>query len=73
VPARRRSPSLPAALSGAVLLAMASCSTDPQRVRDGGTASPTAEAPRFESRTGVPILMDIPVIGFLFCRTTVVR
>jgi hypothetical protein len=72
VPIRRRSLSLLAALSG-VLLATAACSTDPQRVRDGDPAPPPAEAPRYESRTGVPVLMDIPVIGFLFCRTTIVR
>jgi type II secretory pathway component GspD/PulD (secretin) len=31
------------------------------------------EPPRHESRTGVPILMDLPLIGFLFRRTTRVR
>ena len=68
----RRLPSPCAALGCAVLLAVAACNTDSQ-FRDRDRGAPPAEPARFESRTGVPILMDIPVIGFLFCRTTVVR
>ena len=68
----RRLSSRPAALCCAMLLAVGACSTD-SHARDRDRGGAPAEPARFESRTGVPFLMDIPVIGFLFCRTTVVR
>lgn len=37
------------------------------------SAQETPDAPRFEQRVGVPVLMDIPLIGWLFSRHTVVR
>ena len=70
--ATRRSRWLLAPLLGACLLGAAACSTDSEHRRDEPPA-PEPDPPRFESRVGVPILMDIPVIGFLFCRHTVVR
>lgn len=63
-----RSIVVPIALTGA--LALGSCVTD--RSAAQGEALPEA-VPTHESRTGVPILMDIPGIGFLFGRRTVRR
>ena len=62
-----------ALLLGALLSAAAACSTDAQYRCGDGPADPGLDPPRFESRVGVPILMDIPVLGVLFSRRTVVR
>jgi len=70
---KRRRRSVPCALLGAVLTAAAACSTDSQYRRGDGPADLGLDPPRFESRVGVPILMDIPVLGVLFSRHTVVR
>jgi len=69
---RRRRVAQCTPLLGAWLLA-AACSTDSQYRRDDVPADPGLDPPRFESRVGVPILMDIPVLGVLFRRTTIVR
>lgn len=50
----------------AVLLTGVACAAD----RAHGREEPP---PIMESRTGVPLLMDLPVIGVLFRKTTVVR
>lgn len=55
-----------------VLAAVTACATDPQRVRERPAAS-EERPPIRVSRTGIPVLMDLPVIGVLFRRTTVVR
>ena len=54
-----------------LVLASASCTSDLQRRADSHDVR-GEEPPILVSRTGVPILMDIPVIGFLFGRTVVV-
>jgi hypothetical protein len=69
----RRPWSLLAVVAVAIVLSAAACSAAPERIREGGPEASAPERPRFESRTGVPILMDIPLLGFLFRRTTVVR
>ncbi len=51
------------------LLVAAACSTDRTTVR----AEPAAAPATRESRTGVPILMDLPLIGTLFGSRTVTR
>jgi hypothetical protein len=52
------------------LLAFApACAADRNAAADADSASP----PSYESRVGVPLLMDLPLIGFLFSRRTVRR
>ena len=52
---------------------LTSCATDRDHVRDDQLGKSEEAPPIRVSRTGVPILMDLPVIGFLFGQTTVVR
>ena len=68
---RRRRPGVLVALT--CLLALSACSTDQQAVRPEGAPAPEERTPRYESRTGVPVLMDLPLIGWMFRPTTVVR
>ena len=51
----------------ALLLVAPACAAD----RNHAAGEPPA--PSYESRTGVPLLMDLPVLGFLFSRRTVAR
>lgn len=48
------------------------CAADQQSRREIEPAQ-AAPPPRYQKKTGVPILMDIPVLGVLFSRTTTVR
>lgn len=54
------------ALVALLLTGITACAADRTQVRD-------EPPPILESRTGVPVLMDLPVIGVLFRKTTVVR
>ena len=49
-----------------LLAALGACATDRQ-------AAATEPPPTFESRTGVPVLMDLPLIGWLFQHRVTVR
>lgn len=51
-------------------LAAVSCTTD---LEARGPQVVEEPWPVLVSRTGVPVLMDLPVVGFLFGRTTIVR
>jgi hypothetical protein len=57
-----------AALLLAASLGTTACAAGPDR-QDLSAGEP----PQFESRVGVPLLMDIPILGFFFSRRTVVR
>jgi hypothetical protein len=65
---RRSSPAFePRSLIALVLLgALSSCAAD-RRSRD------TEPTPTYESRTGIPVLMDLPLIGWLFQHRVTVR
>ena len=54
-------------------LAAASCTTDLEQRRESLSVATEDQPPVLVSRTGVPILMDLPVIGFLFGRISIVR
>ena len=70
---RRPTRSKLALLALPLALAVTSCATDRDHVRDD-LLEKSEGAPEIRvSRTGVPILMDLPVFGFLFGQTTVVR
>ncbi len=57
-----------------VVTLLAGCSTDRQTLhREEPEARSEESPPRYESRTGVPVLMDLPLIGWMFRRTTTVR
>lgn len=64
-----------AATLGVLLLSLASCAADRNARMQTGAEVPAREStpPRFESRSGIPVLMDLPIIGFLFGRTRQVR
>lgn len=56
-----------------VLLTCTSCASDNESIRRHAPALIEEEPPIFMKRTGVPILMDVPILGFFFSRTTIVR
>ena len=53
------------ALACVLLASLASCATD--------RATRAPDRPIYESRTGVPILMDIPILGFFFSSRRIER
>lgn len=57
----------------AVLLTTTACASDRDSIRNDAPEMNREELPIRVTRTGVPILMDVPVIGFLFSRTTTER
>ena len=56
-----------------VLLTVTACASDRGSIRNDAPEMNREELPIRVTRTGVPILMDVPVIGFLFSRTTTER
>ncbi len=56
-----------------VLLVCTSCATDNESIRSDAPAVIEEEPPILMKRTGIPILMDVPILGFFFSRTTIVR
>jgi hypothetical protein len=56
-----------------LLLALLALALAPACAADRDHASGESGPPRYEARTGVPLLMDLPLLGFLFGRRTVVR
>ena len=63
---RRRTPRLRLA----ALLALAGCVSDAEQTPEVELEPAPATS---VSRTGVPVLMDLPVLGWLFRRETTVR
>jgi len=54
------------------MVSTAACAADRESRPD--VAPMVSQAPpRYQARVGIPILMDIPVFGFLFGRTTTSR
>ncbi len=57
----------------AVSLTVTACASDGESSRNDAPEMIREELHIRVTRTGVPILMDVPLIGFLFSRTTIER